>query len=201
MTTYDMMSHIRSLNAVTVFRIAFGIVWLIDGVMKFVWLQPSDVIKLVRVAVQGQPAWLQPWFNFWISSMTSAPAAYLYGIGLIELALGLALVIGLLRKSAYFGGIILSLMIWAIVEGFGGHSRATDIGTAIMYVFIFVAIIIIERSANYGKFSLDALIERKLNGWRHLSEFYDERQNSSRKSGNQRSAIREELGRNYTTPK
>jgi len=42
------MSHIRSLNAVTLFRIAFGIVWLIDGVMKFVWLQPSDVIKLVH---------------------------------------------------------------------------------------------------------------------------------------------------------
>jgi uncharacterized membrane protein YphA (DoxX/SURF4 family) len=181
------MSHIRSLNAVTLFRIAFGIVWLIDGVMKFVWLQPSDVIKLVQGASQGQPAWLQPWFNFWISSVTSAPAAYLYGIGLIELALGFALVIGLLRKSAYFGGIILSLMIWAIDEGFGGPygPGATDIGAAIMYVFIFVAIIIVERSANYGQYSLDALIERKLNGWRHLSEFYDERQNSSKRSGNQ----------------
>lgn len=98
--------------------------------------------------------------------MTSTPAAYLYGIGLIELALGFALVIGLLRKSAYFGGIILSLMIWAIDEGFGGPygPGATDIGAAIMYVFIFVAIIIVESSANYGKYSLDALIERKLNG-------------------------------------
>ena len=122
MTTYDMMSHIRFLNAITLFRIAFGIVWLIDGAMKFVWLQPSDVIKLVQVAGHGQSGWLQPWFNFWMSSMGSAPGAYLYGIGLMELALGLALVIGFLRKSAYFGGVILSLMIWATVEGFSHGS-------------------------------------------------------------------------------
>jgi uncharacterized membrane protein YphA (DoxX/SURF4 family) len=87
--------------------------------------------------------------------------------------LGLALVIGFLRKTAYLGGIILSLMIWAIVEGFGGPygPGSTDIGTAIMYLFIFAAIIIIERSGDYSRFSLDVFIERKLNDWRHLSEF------------------------------
>ena len=128
------MSQIRSITAFTTFRIAFGIVWVIDGLMKFVWLQPFDVIDLVQGAGQGQPGWLQPWYNFWIVSVTSAPAAFLYGIGTIELALGFALVIGLLRKTAYLGGIILSLMIWSIDEGFGGPYGlgATDIGAAIM---------------------------------------------------------------------
>jgi hypothetical protein len=94
--------------------------------------------------------WLHPWYNFWTASLTSAPAAFLHDIASIELALGWALVIGFLRKTVYSGGIILSLMIWSIVEGFGGPygsgSRSTDVGTAIMYAFIFVAIIIIERS-------------------------------------------------------
>jgi len=57
-------------------------------------------------------------------------------------------------------------MIWSTVEGFAGPygpgSDPTDIGPSIMYAFIFVAIIIIERSSNYNKNSLDALIERKL---------------------------------------
>src|SRR5215831_10030725 len=62
-------------------------------------------------------------------------------------------------------------MIWSIVEGFGGpyKSGSTDIGAAIMYALTFVTIIIVERSSNYSKYSLDALIERKLNGWKHLA--------------------------------
>src|SRR5215470_15137863 len=124
-----------------------------------------------------------PWYNFWIASLTSTPAAFLHGIGLIELALGLVLVIGFLRKSVYLGGIILSLMIWSIVEGFGGpyKSGSTDIGAAIMYALTFVTIIIVERSSNYSKYSLDALIERKLNGWKHVAEFYDEKSSSSKR--------------------
>jgi len=140
------------------------------------------VIKLIQDASQGQPGWLHPWYNFWLASLTSAPATCLHGIGSIELALGSALVIGFLRKSVYLGGIILSLMIWSIVEGFGGpyKSGSTDIGAAIMYALTFVTIMIVERSSNYSKYSLDALIERKLNGWKHVAEFYDEKSSSKR---------------------
>ena len=88
-TTRNVFFQLRSLTTVTLFRIAFGIVWLLDGSMKFLWLQPSDVVKLIHHASVGQPAWLHPWYNFWIASLTSTPAAFLHGIGLIELALGL----------------------------------------------------------------------------------------------------------------
>jgi nitrite reductase (NO-forming) len=160
-------------------------VWLVDGALKFVWLQPSDVVTLVQKASQGQPAWLHPWYNFWTASLTSTPTAFLHGIGLIELSLGCALVLGFLRKSAYLCGIMLSLMIWSIVEGFGGPygPGSTDVGAAIMYAFIFVAIIVVERSSNYNRYSLDVLIERKLNGWKHLAEFYDEKSSSKRMDG------------------
>ena len=181
-TAPNLFIQLPSLSAVTLFRIAFGIVWLVDGAIKFLWLQPSDVIKLVQNASQGQPAWLHPWYNFWIASLTSTPTAFLHGIGLIELSLGCALVLGFLRKSAYLCGIMLSLMIWSIAEGFGGPygPGSTDVGAAIMYAFIFFAIIIVERSSNYNKYSLDVLIERKLNGWKHLAEFYEDKSSSTR---------------------
>ena len=110
-TATNVFIQLPSLSAVTLFRIAFGIVWLVDGAIKFLWLQPSDVIKLVQNASQGQPAWLHPWFHFWTASLTSTPTAFLHGIGLIELSLGCALVLGFLRKSAYLCGIMLSLMV------------------------------------------------------------------------------------------
>ena len=180
LTTLTRFFQPRSLIAFTLFRVAFGVVWLVDGSMKFLLCQPSDVIKLIQDASQGQPGWLHPWYNFWLASLTSAPATCLHGIGSIELALGSALVIGFLRKSVYLGGIILSLMIWSIVEGFGGpyKSGSTDIGAAIIYALTFATIIIFERSSNYSKYSLDVLIER--NGWKHLAEFYDEKSSSKR---------------------
>src|SRR5205807_3726447 len=68
----------------------------------------------------GQPAWLQPWFNFWYNATVGNAAPFVYGIALLEVSLGVALVLGLVRKLAYIGGLILSLLIWAIPEGFGG---------------------------------------------------------------------------------
>jgi hypothetical protein len=77
--------------------------------------------------------------------VASVPRALLYSPGVFELAL----VTGFLRKTAYLAGIMLSLMIWAIEEGFGGPygPGSADIGAAIMYAFVLIAIIIVERSA------------------------------------------------------
>src|SRR5215469_17121195 len=117
-TTPNLFIQLPSLSSVTLFRIVFGTVWPVDGALKFVWLQPSDVVTLVQKASQGQPAWLHPWYNFWTASLTSTPTAFLHGIGLIELSLGCALVLDFLRKSAYLCGIMLSLMIWSCMPSY-----------------------------------------------------------------------------------
>ena len=154
-------------------RVAFGLVWLIDGTMKFVWLAPSDVINLVQTAGQGQPAWLAPWYNFWVSTIGSNPSLMLYGVGLWELILGFTLVFGLMRKLSYLSGILLSLLIYSIVEGFGGPygPGSTDIGAAIIYVFVYVALIAMESTAASNKWTLDSVIERSGRAWRRIAEF------------------------------
>ena len=152
-------------------RIVLGIVWLIDGYLKF---SPGLVDSFpALIKSEGQPAWLQPWFNFW-SSVTSANAApFVYSIGTLEVALGVALVLGFMRKIVYFGGMVLSLLIWAIPEGFGGPygPASTDIGTGVIYSFLFLSLIIINTISGPSKYSLDFLLERKIGFWKRVAEF------------------------------
>jgi uncharacterized membrane protein YphA (DoxX/SURF4 family) len=152
-------------------RIILGIVWLIDGSLKFSSGFVDSFPALIKS--QGQPSWLQPWFNFW-SSVTSANAApFVYGIGTMEVALGVVLILGLMRKIAYLGGMVLSLLIWAIPEGFGGPygPGSTDIGTGVIYSFLFLSLIIINTISGPSKYSLDYLLERKIPFWKRVAEF------------------------------
>ncbi len=154
-------------------RIILGIVWLIDGCLKFSPGLVDSFPDLVRSAGDGQPTWLQPWFNFWSSVTTGNAALFVYTTGVLEVALGVALVLGFMRKIAYLGGIVFSLFIWAIPEGFGGPygPGSTDIGTGIIYSFVFLSLVIINTISGPSKYSLDFLIERKYRFWKRLAEF------------------------------
>src|SRR5207302_11222747 len=105
---------------------------------------------MVADAGQGQPAWLQPWFGFWSQTVSANPAFFVTTIGLFELALGFALVFGFVRKLAYTGGILLSLIIWSVPEGFGGPygPSSTDISTVIIYAFSLILLSIFN--ANFS---------------------------------------------------
>jgi len=165
---------LRNVNWLKSFiRIFLGIVWLIDGYLKFSPGLVDSFPDLVRSAGDGQPTWLQPWFNFWSSVTTGNAALFVYTTGMLEVALGVALVLGFMRKIAYLGGIIFSLFIWAIPEGFGGPygPGSTDIGTGIIYSFVFLSLVIINTISGPSKYSLDFLLERKYRLWKRFAEF------------------------------
>jgi nitrite reductase (NO-forming) len=152
-------------------RIVFGVVWLIDGYLKF---QPGFIDSFPDlIKSSGQPSWLQPWFNFWYNITVGNAAPFVYGIGILEVSLGVALILGVLRKLAYIAGLLLSLLIWAVPEGFGGPygPGATDIGTGIAYSFVFLSLIIINATSGTSKYSLDYLIERRMPSWKRVAEF------------------------------
>jgi len=165
------LRHVNSLKSFI--RIFLGIVWLIDGYLKFSPGLVDSFPDLVRSAGDGQPTWLQPWFNFWSSVTTGNAALFVYTTGVLEVALGAALVLGFMRKIAYLGGIIFSLFIWAIPEGFGGPygPGSTDIGTGIIYSFVFLSLVIINTISGPSKYSLDFLLEQKYPFWKRLAEF------------------------------
>jgi len=96
----------------TLFRMLFGAIWVIDGSLKF---QAGFVNAFSgEVSGSGQPAWLQGWFSFWATQVNGNTAFWVYLVGSLELALGLALLFGFMRKITYVGGALLSLFIWAV---------------------------------------------------------------------------------------
>ena len=153
-------------------RAVFGLIWVVDGAMKFVFVAPSDLSGMLGEAGAGQPTWLAPWFTFWTSAVNANPALFLYGTGVLEITLGVCLIVGLMRKTAYLGSVGLGLMIWSVVEGFGGPygPGSTDLGSALMYAVLGFALLVAETASATNAFSLDALIERRFAAWQKLAE-------------------------------
>ena len=77
----------------------------------------------------------------WISLQSSAPAAFATLVGLTETGLALVLLLGVARRAGYTAGVMYTLLLWGVGEGFGGpyRSGATDIGPGIIYALLFVA--------------------------------------------------------------
>jgi uncharacterized membrane protein YphA (DoxX/SURF4 family) len=162
------VNHLPALK--TIVRFLFGIVWMIDGALKF---QPGfSMIDTIRSAAQGSPAWLAPWFNFWIQITNTNSVFAMYSAGAIELILAFALILGFLRKIVYIVGFLYSLVIWSVPEAFGGPygPASTDIGVGIIYAFVFLLLMMTNAALGPNKLSLDYIIEKKFPVWRRLAE-------------------------------
>jgi len=159
----------------TAFRLLLGIAWLTDGVLKFTSGFVNDFLSSVQASQAAAPSWLSPWFNFWASQASTNATTIVYTVGALEIALGVALLLGFLRKVAYIGGLALGLLIWAVPEGFGGPyqvgSGGTDIGTGIIYAIAFLGLIVINATYGPSRYSLDYYIERRFPRWARIAEF------------------------------
>ncbi len=146
----------------TTVRLLFGVIFGIDAALK--WLpgyRDTFLIQLKSVAV-GQPSWLHGWFQFWISLQSSAPAAFATLVGLTETGLALVLLLGVARRAGYIAGVMYTLLLWGVGEGFGGPYRfgSTDIGTGIIYALLFVALLTFAPPARRERLSLDRVLEK-----------------------------------------
>lgn len=159
----------------TLFRLLLGLAWLVDGVLKFTSGFVDNFLSAVQTSQSNAPGWLSGWFNFWATQASANASAIVYTVGSLEILLGLALVFGFMRKVAYLGGVALSLLIWAVPEGFGGPyqsgSGGTDIGTGVIYAVAFLGLILINATYGPSRYSLDAVIERRFPAWARVAEF------------------------------
>jgi nitrite reductase (NO-forming) len=155
-------------KSMAVLRIAFGLVWAIDAWYKW---QPSflnNIPYYFSRHLSGQLPLAQAWMRLWIMIVNVNPHAFGYLAALSETAIALALILGLFNNFTYIAGGIFSLIIWSTVEGFGGPYQpgATDIGTSIMYTFIFGSLFLSSVSRFY---SVDRYLVTKLGPMRFLS--------------------------------
>lgn len=154
-------------------RAAFGLVWAIDAFFKWQPAFYQNYLNYITDIAGGQPNWLAGWFNMWIKIISVNPNFFSLMTRLIETVIALGLLFGLGRKWIYVLGGAFALVIWAVPEGFGGPFTpgATDLGGGLIYVFVFVALIVIDYALGRSPYSVDFYIERKFPKWARFSEW------------------------------
>ena len=153
-------------------RVTFGLIWLIDAILKWLPGFRSSYMSVIMGEAQGQPGWLQPWFNFWIRVQHPDAMFLAYLVAAIETLIALALIAGFARKLTYNAAIVFSLLIWATAEGFGGPytSGAADIGTAIIYAVVFLGLLALSAYAGPARYSVDYYLEQRISWWWKVAE-------------------------------
>jgi nitrite reductase (NO-forming) len=173
-TQIDVHTH-RTWPAVAAagLRVAFGVVWAVGAALTWSPDFAVHYVGYLHNAAQGQPAWLAGWFSMWIALVTPHALLFTWLTRIIETAIAVALLTGFARKILYIVGGLFSLLIWSTAEGFGGPYTvgATNMGTAISYVLIFVALIAINSRGGRSPYSLDYHIERRWPRWRRFAEW------------------------------
>ena len=156
----------------TALRVAFGLIWVANA--AFTWTSGFAVhyVGYLHNAAQGQPAWSAWWFNAWIALVTPHADLFVWLTRIVETALALALVLGFARKTVYVLGALFSLLVWSTAEGFGGPYTvgATNMGSGIVYVLVFIALMVINSRSGPSPYSLDFYIEKAWPAWRRVSE-------------------------------
>lgn len=126
-----------------------------------------------RARLRKIVGWLQGWFAFWQGQAATNPAFWVCFTGALELSVGLGSLFGFMRRVAYVGGAVLSSLIWAVPEGFGGPygPGSTDQGAGIVDAMVFLMLIVINSAYGPSRWSLDHILERRWPGWAVLAEF------------------------------
>lgn len=155
-------------TGIALMRIAFGLIWSIDAYFKWQPAFADNFIGYIKETLDGQPAIIQSWLNLWIKIVSVNPLLFARLVALGESAIAIGLLLGLFSNLVYAGGALLSFVIWAVPEGFGGPYAAgsTDIGAGIIYVFVFIGLFLLSAGQYYG---LDKTLRNKLGRWRFLS--------------------------------
>ncbi len=156
----------------TALRIAFGVIWAIDAALKWTPGFRSGYLSYLTDAANGQPAWLHPWFSFWIDLQRPHPDFFAYLAAAIETLIAAALILGLARKLTYIAAAVFSFLIWSTAEGFGGPYTAgsTDVGASIIYVVVFLGLLALSAYTGPAGYSVDYWLEGRISWWWKLAE-------------------------------
>ncbi len=150
----------REDRSFAVLRIVFGFVWLIDAYFKWSPAFINNLTSYLTDGAQGQGALVQAWINLWVQGVNVEPHFFAITVAVAETAIALGLIFGVFSKITMTGGMLMALVIWSTAEGFGGPYQpgSTDIGAAIIYFIVFVALWL---GKSWRYYSIDKLLHEK----------------------------------------
>ena len=120
----------------------------------------NNLTTYLANGAQGQPALVQAWINLWVRGVNVDPHFFAMIVALAETAIAIGLLFGLFTKIALGGGFAMTLVIWSTAEGFGGPyvPGSTDVGAAIIYALLFLALF---SGRCWQQYSIDKLLRNK----------------------------------------
>jgi uncharacterized membrane protein YphA (DoxX/SURF4 family) len=160
-------------RAGTGLRLAFGVVFAINAVLKWLPGYRHSYLDGLKEVAQGQPGFLHGWFHFWITLQSGSPALWADLTGVAETAIALVLLLGIARRPGYLFGAVYMLLVWGVGEGFGGpySSGATDVGTGIIYTLLFLVLFVCSPTADQEPLSVDQVVVAKHPRWAAIADF------------------------------
>ena len=124
LNTFNLSSAgLREPRARTYLRIAFGVIWLFDGILQF---QPSMPLGLandvVEPTIAGAPTWLHSLMYSAIHLWNAHPISLATGTAWIQVGIGLALIASnaSVGRLAAVAGAGWATLIWVVGNGAGG---------------------------------------------------------------------------------
>ena len=165
------MNSPPSVRRVASLRVAFGLVWSVDAVLKWLPGFRDGFSSMLDQAASAQPGFLRSAFYLFTELPRREAIAMAFLSAAIETFLAFALVTGFARKSVYVFGAAYSTLIWAVGEGFGAPymSGSTDVGPALLYAFVFAALLLLDCAGPNDR-SLDAYLETRVSWWHRIAE-------------------------------
>ncbi len=129
-------------------QIALGLIWIIDGLLKFqpALFKPAFVDIVIRPMAIGQPTVMASTINHMANFLSHEATMWVAVFGLIEIAIGLAMLFSRTVKPALIASFIWGGGIYLFGEGFGmvltGHTSplAGAPGAVCFYVLLGVMV-------------------------------------------------------------
>jgi thiosulfate dehydrogenase (quinone) large subunit len=170
-------------RGIAALRICFGLMWVVAAWLKW---QPgfiSNFVSMIAGVANGQPGLIQTWIRFWVLIVSINPSLIAYGAAVVETLIAAFLVLGIFSNLTYIVGIVYTLGIWSVAEGFGGPytpGQSTDVGTALPYAVLFGVLLCVS-AGRY--FAGDQWLTPKLGRWGLLASASLRRKTNRRQNG------------------
>jgi nitrite reductase (NO-forming) len=132
-------------------RIAYGIIWLIDGVLEWQPAAFHNFLQLITAVGQGQPAPLAALISAGQAVVAINPILANALLAALETAIGLSLITNTLSRWALRISALLAAMIWVFGQGLGMvfMAGATDIQSGPLYVLVSVMLLKAQPATAY----------------------------------------------------
>jgi nitrite reductase (NO-forming) len=132
-------ASLRRLHGAAGVRIAFGVIWAIDAIFKFLpgFVHGQTLSKELGAGADVQTPIIHQWIQLWHGAALSAPTAFAVGTGVIEVLIAVAMLLGAFSNFLFIGSAIWSFGIWSAAEGFHlpwSKSGITDLGPSVAYI-------------------------------------------------------------------